>query len=211
MEACPNRAVMPDARRTLYWVARALLESGARLSSLHRAAVYGAPLEAWEGGIAVVDLGEVRGFKRASRALRASSYDALRQAFRRAGATGPRCLRKYHWNVCIAVVGDRELCNFLQGREALVDITYYERFKERSVEAFIAFIAMRPVPEELASGASLSALLRLKYKPAPRRVEYYEEPITGPEAKVLREAFGYSDSEAEAILRFIRNHSDLLG
>lgn len=106
------------------------------------------------------------------------------------------------------MVGDRELCNFLQGREAPVDITYYERFKERSVEAFIA---MRPVLEELASGVPLSALLRLKYKPVPRRVEYYEDPITGPEAKVLREAFGYSDSEAEAILRFIRNYSNLLG
>lgn len=63
VEACPDRAVMPDARRTLYWVARALLESGVRLSSLHRAAVYGAPLEAWEGGVAVIDLGEVRGLQ----------------------------------------------------------------------------------------------------------------------------------------------------
>ncbi|MEB3860634.1 MAG: hypothetical protein GSR84_00255 [Desulfurococcales archaeon] len=218
-DRCPDRAVMPDGRTRLYWAARALLESGVRLRHL----VIASRMDEYEiiDDVVVVDLGIVRGYKRsyiavlsaatwlrARRVLGSLGYDALRQRFSRGGYTGPSCLRKLHYNVCMGVVGDRSLCNFLQGREAPVDIAHYERYRDTSVNAFRL---MRPALEEVARGSSLRLVLRRYYQPSPGRVKGYEHPAAGLDAEVPGELGGYGYPEADAAIRLIRDYSNFLG
>ena len=61
-DRCPDRARLPDGRTRLYWVARALLESGVRVRHLAIAS----HTEEYDivDGVVVVDLGIARGQNR---------------------------------------------------------------------------------------------------------------------------------------------------
>ena len=220
---CPDSCIRPDARTQWFYVAKALIESGVRLKHLWRASRMSVRPEVYGGGVVVLDLRARYGFKRvnvaimdyyswlrASRVLSRVDYRSVGKAFARRGWTPPGCYRKYHWNICIAATGDRDLCRFIQGRREPVDIAYYEDYKASGVAAYLR---MRPYLLRILEGEPLSAVLaslRLEYKAPPRGVEDHEHPIVGPEPEGLSELLGDSDSQAEPIATLIRKYSNLL-
>jgi len=89
------------------------------------------------------------------RLLERMSYNAARKRVERVGATPLSYMRKIYWNLCLAFC-DRELCQFIEGRRALVEELYYSRYLEHSAECTRQIL---PLVDRVLAGEPLGNLL----------------------------------------------------
>ncbi len=159
-----ERIVVEPSLEPLY---RAAAESGVRVR--HLWLLVGLEPSIYQDGVLVFDVRAVFGQKRVNviavryRTLSAllpllssTTYDAARKRVARAGATPLGLMRKIHWNICLALC-DRELCQFIEGRRALVDDVYYTRYLEASAECTSRIL---PYIDRVLGGEPLSSVYR---------------------------------------------------
>ncbi len=214
VERCPSS--VPRLQGPVYWVWRALLESGARAK--HLWLIKGRRPENVEGAL-VWDL-RLPGTKRVNTiilspetAARASlvverwSYRTIKDYSHRLGAP-VSCPRKIHWNVCIALA-DRSLCGFIQGRWAPVDIVHYEMWKP---EAARISKKIWGITGKALEGHTLKELLalvdNLKYNPPLSRVETGEQHIARLNPQGPGEPGGDGNADIVSILSAYSNRLD---
>ena len=211
VERCPSS--IPRLRGPVYWVWRALLESGVRAK--HLWLLWGRRPETVEGAL-VWDL-RLPGTKRvntvilspetAARAILVVerwSYRTIKDYSHRLGAP-VSCPRKIHWNVCIALA-DRSLCGFIQGRWAPVDIVHYEMWK---LEAAKVSKRIWRVTGKALEGYTLKELLalvdNLKYNPPLSRVEAGEQHVARLNPQGPGEPGGDGNADIVSILSAYSN------
>ncbi len=146
---------------------RAAAESGVRVK--HLWLLVGLEPRLYQDGILVFDVRAVFGQKRVNviavryqtlaallPLLSTVTYDAARKRVGRAGATPLSFMRKIHWNICLTLC-DREICQFIEGRKALVEEVYYTRYLEASAECTRRIL---PFVDRVLSGEPLSSVYR---------------------------------------------------
>ncbi len=211
MERCRGVVRAPD---NLLWIIRALLESGVRLK--HLWLIRGLRPERYDN-VLVWDINRSIGKKRVNVVVLHEdtgarlawvvdrlSYEQVKDRGRRIGFS---CMRKYHYNLCLAASRrDRALCDFIQGRSKPVSILHYEEYK-----ASTASLAEKIWPGSWAMlrGASLQEAIRLVRElvdyAGPGRVEAHDQSVSGPEPEGAGEIHRDVNAEILSMLSLYSN------